>query len=64
MIVRKARLEDLERIVDFNFEMQKETEGKTIDKNVVREGVKAIFDDELKGFYLVAEKNKGTKFVI
>lgn len=51
MLIRKAKLEDLERIVDFNIQMAKETEEKILEKNVVREGVKAVLNNELKGFF-------------
>jgi len=63
LIIRKAKLEDLEGIVDFNIQMAKETEWKIIDKNVVREGVKAVLNNNLKGFYLVAEENTGDKIL-
>ena len=42
--------------------MAKETEWK-IDKNVIREGVKAVFNNNLKGFYLVAEENTDDKIL-
>ena len=61
MLIRKAELEDLERIVDFNIQMAKETEGKILDKNIVREGVKAVLKNKMKGFYLMAEDKQGTK---
>lgn len=61
LLIRKAKLEDLERIVDFNIQMAKETEGKILEKNIVREGVKSVLTDESKGFYLVAEENELAK---
>ena len=61
MLIRKAKLEDLERIVDFNIQMAKETEGKILDKNIVRIGVKVVLENKIKGFYLMAEDNQGTK---
>ncbi len=63
MLIRKAKLEDLEGIVEFNIQMAKETEGKIIEENVVREGVKAVLNNNLKGFYLVAEENNGNKIL-
>jgi ribosomal protein S18 acetylase RimI-like enzyme len=63
LFIRKAKLEDLEEIADFNFQMAKETEGKILDKNLVREGVRAALSDEIKGFYLVAE-DKSTKLIV
>jgi ribosomal protein S18 acetylase RimI-like enzyme len=35
--------------------MAKETEGKTLDPAILRPGVAAVFDDEAKGFYVVAD---------
>ena len=61
LLIRKAKLEDLERIVDFNIQMAKETEGKILDKNIVRIGVKVVLENKIKGFYLMAEDNQGTK---
>jgi len=61
LLIRKAKLEDLERIVDFNIQMAKETEEKILEKNVAREGVKAVLNNELKGFFLLAEENKVEK---
>ena len=63
MIIRKAKLDDLERITEFNIQMAKETEGKIIEKKNAREGAKAVLIDDLKGFYLVAEENKGSKIL-
>ena len=61
--IRKAGLEDLERIVDFNIQMAEETERKILDKNIVREGVKTILNDETKGFYLLSECNESGKII-
>jgi GNAT superfamily N-acetyltransferase len=59
LIIRKAKLEDLEQIVDFNIQMAKETEEKILEKNVTRGGVEAVLNNESKGFFLLAEENKG-----
>ena len=64
MLIRKARFEDIERIADFNIKMAEETEGKKLDKNVVRRGVEAVIDDNHKGFYLVAEKTNGDRRLV
>jgi GNAT superfamily N-acetyltransferase len=64
LLIRKARFEDWGRIVDFNLQMAKETEGKILDENVVREGVKAVLDNKSRGFYLLAENDKGTKIIV
>jgi len=62
-IIRKAKLDDLERIVDFKIEIALESEGKIIDRNIVREGVKAVLNDKLKRFYLVSEKNDDSEIL-
>ena len=63
LIIRKAKLEDLEDIVEFNIQMANETEGKKLEKNVVREGVKSVLNNMLIGFYLVAEDNNRNKIL-
>lgn len=63
MLIRKARFEDWERIVNFNLQMAKETEGKILDENVVREGVKAVLGNRLRGFYLLAESDEGANII-
>ena len=54
--VRRARLEDLDLLVEFNAAMARETEGKVLDLGLVRPGVEAVLRDEALGFYLVAER--------
>ena len=55
MNIRIAKLEDADSLVEFNQAMALETEGKRLDGDVLRCGVEAVFDDEKKGFYVVAE---------
>lgn len=57
MIIRKAVKTDAESLVDFNQKMALETEGKQLDEAVLGSGVKAVFSDPNKGFYVVAEEN-------
>lgn len=57
MIVRKAIRKDSDSIVDFQLKMALETENISLDKATVELGVQAIFDDQSKGNYFVAEKN-------
>ena len=64
MLVRKAKLEDIEGITDFNIRMAKETESKKLDKDVVLKGVEAVINDNHKGFYLVAEETNGGKKLV
>jgi ribosomal protein S18 acetylase RimI-like enzyme len=63
LIVRKAKLDDLEQIIDFNIKIAEESEGKILDKNIVRKGVEAILKDETKGFYLVAETKDNSALI-
>jgi GNAT superfamily N-acetyltransferase len=54
MIIRTAKAEDAASLVEFNQAMALETEGKQLDSQVLESGVKAVFQDEKKGFYVVA----------
>lgn len=55
VFVRLAEKADAERLIDFNQAMAFETEGKNLDSEILANGVKAVFQDENKGFYIVAE---------
>ena len=55
MNIRIAVPEDADSLVKFNQAMALETEGKQLNDDVLRRGVSAVFDDEKKGFYVVAE---------
>lgn len=55
MNIRLAKREDAPALVEFNQAMALETEGKRLDSEVLKNGVEAVFDDEKKGFYVVAE---------
>lgn len=55
MNIRIAVAEDVEEIVSFNQAMAMETEGKSLETALLKSGVKGVFDDERRGFYLVAE---------
>ena len=55
MNIRKAKIEDTIALVDFNQAMALETEGKRLDPGVLQAGVEAVFSDQTKGFYVVAE---------
>jgi len=57
MNIRIAEKKDAADLVDFNQAMALETEGKKLDPEVLKNGVEAVFDDEKKGFYVVAEEN-------
>ena len=55
--LRRATTDDAETLARFNEAMAKETEDKTLDPDMVREGVRAVFDKPEQAFYLVAERN-------
>lgn len=55
--IRKAKLEDLESIVRFNYNLAKETENKDLNLEVLTKGVKAILSDKSKGQYYVCTIN-------
>jgi ribosomal protein S18 acetylase RimI-like enzyme len=56
MQIRTATPEDVDALVEFNQAMALETEGKTLDTDILRAGVSAVFGDEKKGFYVVVEQ--------
>jgi ribosomal protein S18 acetylase RimI-like enzyme len=55
MDIRIATVKDIHPLVEFNQAMALETEGKRLDAEVLRSGVEAVFGDEKKGFYVVAD---------
>ena len=55
MNIRTANAEDAASLIEFNQAMALETEGKHLDSRILESGVKAVFQDEKKGFYVVAE---------
>lgn len=55
MDIRIAKAEDTDSLVKFNQAMALETEGKRLAPETLSNGVKAIFQDKNKGFYVVAE---------
>lgn len=57
MLVRKAKTEDLNSILEFQLAMAKETEGIELEYSTVEKGVAAVLQDATKGNYYVAEKN-------
>ena len=57
MKIRLAVETDAEALVEFNQAMALETEGKTLDARILQSGVEAVFRDEKKGFYVVAEQD-------
>ena len=57
MNIRLAQTSDSSLLVEFNQAMALETEGKTLDAQILQSGVEAVFHDEKKGFYVVAEED-------
>ena len=55
MKIRLAQKEDAPALVEFNQAMAQETEGKRLEREILQGGVEAVFADEKKGFYVVAE---------
>lgn len=53
--IRRGRPDDLDAIVAFQLRMAHETERLALDRETVRRGVHAVFDDPAKGTYWVAE---------
>lgn len=53
--IRKARLDDLETIVKFNYNLAKQTEDKELNFVILTKGVEAILKDSAKGQYYVYE---------
>lgn len=51
--IRKAKIENLETIVKFNYNLAKETEDKELDLEILTKGVRAILNDSTKGQYYV-----------
>jgi ribosomal protein S18 acetylase RimI-like enzyme len=54
--IRKAVPDDSESIIDFQQKMAWETESLTLDRAILDKGVAAVFENEGKGQYYVAEK--------
>ena len=57
MNIRIAKENDAPALTEFNQAMALETEGKTLDAQTLQSGVEAVFQDEKKGFYVVAEED-------
>lgn len=57
LIIRKATIEDLNQIAEFNTAMALETENKILDPAIAKEGVRRLLVQPQYGFYLLAEKD-------
>lgn len=56
MKIRIATEQDANSLVEFNQAMALETEGKYLEPALLTAGVNAVFQDDAKGFYVVAEE--------
>ena len=55
-MIRNAQTKDIETIVLFQVAMALETENLELDLETVRRGVKGVFEDPSRGFYIVSEE--------
>lgn len=55
MNIRLATADEVDSLVEFNQAMAIETEDKRLDADTLKQGVSAVFSDDRKGFYVVAE---------
>lgn len=55
VIVRKARFEESDTIINFNINMAKETENIELPYEKIAPGVRGLFSNPEYGFYIVAE---------
>ena len=53
--IRQGTTSDINRIAEFQQALAQESEGKTLDDDVLLKGIQKIFQDEGRGFYLMAE---------
>jgi len=55
LIIRPAKMEDVDALVRFSTAMALETEGRRLDETRLRQGTQAVLDSPARGFYTVAE---------
>ncbi len=53
--IRLAEPRDLESLVTYNMALALETEGRQLERSLLRSGVESILADAAKGFYVVME---------
>ena len=54
--IRKGKLSDLDSIVELQVKMARETEDLKLDRDVVKKGVRGVFEEPARGTYWVAEE--------
>lgn len=64
LLVRLARPDDVDVLVNFSAAMAMETEGRTLDTERLRRGTLAVLESPARGFYLVAELPEGSLKVV
>ena len=57
IMIREATIKDMDTIIDFQLKMAMETEDARLDVNILKPGVKALFNKPEMGLYYVAEVN-------
>lgn len=57
MIIRKAKVSDLDKIVEFNLNLAMETENKKLNADILSKGVRKILDGHIRAEYFVCEIN-------
>lgn len=60
LLIRSARIEDVEAIAAFSAAMARETEGRMLDRDRLRHGTRSLLESPAHGFFLVAE-HQGAK---
>lgn len=55
MIIRKANINDVNKIAEYNYNLAFETEDKKLNMEVLIKGVSALLEDKNKGVYHVCE---------
>jgi len=55
ILIRRANLADATAIIDFQLKMAWETEKRSLERDILQKGVYAVFSDNRKGEYYVAE---------
>ena len=55
LAIRPASELDLDLIIEYNARLAEETEGKTVDRDLLRSGVATLLADSTKGSYFLAE---------
>lgn len=55
MVIREARPDDLDTIVEFNIRIARETEDKVLDRATVARGVETLLREPVRGRFWIAE---------